>query len=107
MESLSSNKVTPGTLTQKSKLDSAEMNWLDFEVRMRDVIRELVQPVIQVGEQDRESVILLDRDQHNLRIRVKRIEQAVLNLDETGEKSYFDKADDKMLELKIYVEQNV
>ena len=83
------------------------MNWLDFEVRMRDVIKELLQPAVEVAEQDREYSILLDKDQQNLRTRVKRLELAILNLDETGEKTYFDKMDDKLSELKIFVEQNI
>jgi hypothetical protein len=31
----------------------------------------------------------------------------VLNLDETGEKTYFEKMDDKLSNLKIFVEQNI
>ena len=81
--------------------------WLNFEIRMRNVIKDLLQPVIEVSEQDRESMIMLDNNNQELISRIRRLEEAVLNVDETGEKTFFDKMDDKMTQLKIFVEQNI
>lgn len=84
-----------------------EMTWLDFEVRVRDMVLELLKPVVEVSEQDREACALLDKHTYNLGVRTQRLEQAVLNIDETGEKTLFDKMDEKMSALKIFVEQNI
>lgn len=80
---------------------------MNFEIRMRNVVKDLLQPVIEVSEQDRESMIMLDNNNQELVTRIRRLEEAVLNVSETGEKTLFDKMDDKMTQLKIFVEQNV
>ena len=52
-------------------------------------------------------MIMLDNNNQELISRIRRLEEAVLNVDETGEKTFFDKMDDKMTQLKIFVEQNI
>jgi hypothetical protein len=52
-------------------------------------------------------MVLLDTQNHELRTRIRRLEQAVLNINDLGERTLFDKMDDKLIQLKIFVEQNI
>jgi len=58
-------------------------------------------------EQDREAIAILDIHFQRTAARVRKLEQAVLNIDEKGERTLFDLMDDKMVALKVHVEQNI
>lgn len=41
--------------------NSAEIQWLDFETRMRKIIKDLVAPVIERVQEDRETMLILNK----------------------------------------------
>lgn len=43
-------------------VNSNEMQWLDFETRMRKIIKELVAPVVDRVQEDREAMLLFKRE---------------------------------------------
>lgn len=71
--------------------------WLNFEIRMRNIVKDLINPVVEVSQQDRESMVLLDSHNNELRTRIRRLEMAVLNVNDLGEKTLFDRMDDKLI----------
>ena len=49
----------------KSKVEKGiapadELMWMNFEIRMRVMIRDLIAPVTEVSQQDRENMVMLD-----------------------------------------------
>jgi hypothetical protein len=48
-------------MAKENLYTSVELDWFDFETRMRDVIHELVEPVIKRATEDREITVNLQR----------------------------------------------
>lgn len=68
-----------------------ELMWLNFETKMRGVIRELVTPVIDMSQRDREGMLILEEG-HNLQEdRLEKLEEAVFNIAKHGKETLFQK----------------
>lgn len=66
-----------------------ELMWLNFETKMRGVIRELVTPVIDMSQRDREGMLILEEG-HNLQEdRLEKLEEAVFNIAKHGKETLF------------------
>ena len=44
------------------KKTATELDWFDFETRMRDVIHELIEPVMRKATEDREQMLTVRRN---------------------------------------------
>ena len=65
--------------------------WLNFETKMRNVIRDLVTPVIDMSQRDREGMLILE-DGHNMQEeRIEKLEEAVFNIAKHGKETLFQK----------------
>jgi hypothetical protein len=64
--------------------NTAELDWFDFETRMRDVIHELIEPVIKRASEDREVSLGLQRKTELATKRLDQLENIVLK---TGKKN--------------------
>ena len=53
-----SNKSKGGFDAKNSFAD--ELMWLNFETKMRNTIRELIQPVVEMSQRDREGMLILE-----------------------------------------------
>lgn len=70
--------------TKHLKNRSTELDWFDFETRMRDVIDELIEPVIKRASEDREQALNCQRQITENSKRLEVLEGIVLN---TGRKA--------------------
>jgi hypothetical protein len=55
----------------EARKTATELDWFDFETRMRDVIHELIEPIMKRATEDREQALTLTR---NLGTHGKRID---------------------------------
>jgi hypothetical protein len=54
-------KMTTSVNRKEEGISTKELDWFDFETRMRDVIHELIEPVIKRASEDREVTLTLQR----------------------------------------------
>lgn len=80
------------------KKTATELDWFDFETRMRDVIHELIEPVMRKATEDREQMLTIRRNQENDEKRLDQLESAVLK---TGRKAtVFDEIQQKFVDIE-------
>ena len=80
------------------KKTATELDWFDFETRMRDVIHELIEPVMRKATEDREQMLTIRRNQENDQKRLDQLESAVLK---TGRKAtVFDEIQQKFVDIE-------
>ena len=53
------------------------MQWMDFEIRIRTNIKDLIEPVIMKGLEDRELIQKLERKRKNFEERIMVLEASV------------------------------
>ena len=53
--------------------------WLNFETKIRGVVRDLVQPVVEMSQRDREGMLILESSGHLSIERLEKLEEAVFN----------------------------
>lgn len=61
--------------------NGSELDWFLFETKMRNLVRELLEPVVERNEQESERYLILDKRQQALVKRLETIEFALLNED--------------------------
>jgi hypothetical protein len=78
--------------------NASELDWFDFETRMRDVIHELVEPIVKKAAEDREKMLSLQRGQENDGKRIDQLESAVLK---KGRKNtVFDEINQRFIDIE-------
>lgn len=68
-----------------------ELMWLNFETRMRGVVRTLLEPVINMSQADREGMIIIEDNFNGHDDRLAKLEEAIFNVALNGEDTLFDK----------------
>jgi hypothetical protein len=56
-EELVLTKMSSNVTRKEDAILTKELDWFDFETRMRDVIHELVEPIIKRASEDREIAL--------------------------------------------------
>ena len=74
---------------------------MSFETKIRGIIRDLMEPVLQKGLNDRNMILGLEKEDQNLDDRINLLEMAVYNKQTQGGKTKFDKIEERMLEVEI------
>ena len=72
-----------------------------FETRVRELMRELQEPVLQKGQKDREFILALEKADQAFDERVNLLEMAVYNKATKDGKTKFDQIEERMLEVEI------
>ena len=73
-----------------------------FETKIRDMMRDLVAPIIEKNRVDRELIFKLGKKDDDFESRVDLLEQAVYKKDpETGESLLFEQMEKQILEMSI------
>jgi hypothetical protein len=82
-----------------------DLDMMNFETKVRSLMRELIEPVIEKGQKDREMIMRLEMGQQKFADRVDLIEEACYNQKSKREgqvqKSKFDYIEDKIVQLEI------
>ena len=84
-----------------------ELMWLNFETRMRQVIRRLVEPVVDMSQKDREGMIILESNYNTQIERINNLEEAVFNISAHGEETLFEKMAKKIKKNEIYMKKKI
>ena len=53
--------------------------WLNFETKMRNIVRDLLTPVIDMSQRDREGMLILEGTSDSQTERLELLEEAVFN----------------------------
>ena len=67
-----------------------ELMWLNFETKMRGIIRELIVPVVEMSQRDREGMLILEGSNSQTLERVEKLEEAVFNKAANKKKTLFE-----------------
>jgi hypothetical protein len=70
--------------------------WLDFEVRMRSLMKNVISPVIDLTTEDREAFFDLDQRHEAALDRIDKLEEAVFRTYETKGRTIFHEYDEKL-----------
>ena len=84
-----------------------ELMWLSFETRMRNLIKGLVEPVVEISQRDREEMLVLSANFNGHDDRLAKIEEAIFNVAVNGEDTLFDKMARKIKNHGIYMQTEI
>ena len=80
-----------------SNLDkSEELQWMEFETRMRKNIKDLVAPVVERAQEDRGMLLKLRTAKKDYKTRIHALENAVFKTKDS--KTIFEKFENKLLD---------
>ena len=65
---------------KNTKVGEQDEEWMHFETKMRMVIHDLMQPIIEMSQQDRSSMLEINQHKQELEERIELLEQAVFNI---------------------------
>ena len=84
-----------------------ELMWLNFETRMRGVVRTLLEPVVDMSQKDREGMIILEDNFNGHDDRLAKLEEAIFNVALNGEDTLFEKMARKIKQHEIYMKTEI
>ena len=76
---------------------------MNFETKIRTLMRELIEPVLNKGQKDREMIMLLQRTDEDYETRINLMEQAIFEKQLINQRTRFDDIDDKFLHQNILI----
>lgn len=82
-----------------------ELMWLEFETRMRGLIRRVVEPALKLSLEDRENNLELEMKIEAVKDRTDLLEQALFQKNKQLSRTIFDDYTDKMSEMNIFLLQ--
>eukprot|EP00347_Sterkiella_histriomuscorum_P022302 403330961 len=111
-KSISSNMMSDCELEKMESIGSVvagqsyEIDWFDFETRMRKLIHEMIEPTVRKVNEDRDKIYKLKTDQDNHKRKLEDLEFAVIKTD--NKTNVFEDIFRSLakLETEIKVEQN-
>jgi hypothetical protein len=77
-----------------------EHNWLEFEVRMRTLMKNVVAPVIEVTTEDREVLFDMEQRHEQAVDRLEKLEEAVFRTYHEKGRTIFHEYDDRLSDMK-------
>ena len=82
-----------------------ELMWLNFETKMRNTIRELIQPVVEMSQRDREGMLILEGSGHLSIERLERLEEAVFNKSSNEKRTLFEQMQDQIKANEVHMKE--
>jgi len=79
------------------------MAWMDFETRMRDVIRDYVEPAIELSTADREKNIEHEKNIEKIKERLDLLDYAVFLKRADQKRTIFDIYEEKLADMKLFL----
>jgi len=100
--------ATPELANARGSIGAAdELMWLNFETRMRGVVRTLLEPVVEMSQKDREGMIILEDNFNGHDDRMAKLEEAIFNVALNGEETLFEKMAKKIKQNEIYMKTEI
>ena len=81
--------------------------WLNFETRMRTLVRGLLEPVVDMSQKDREGMLIIEENFNGHDDRLAKIEEAIFNVAKNGEETLFEKMAKKIKQHEIFMKQEL
>ena len=78
-----------------------DLDLIQFETKVRSIIRDLLDPVHNKGVKDRELIFNLDRVDKKLEERIELLEMAVYKKEPDTGRTKFDELEDRIIEAEI------
>jgi len=86
---------------------SDQLMWLNFETKMRGVVRTLLEPVVEMSQKDREGMLVLEDHFNGHDDRLAKLEEAIFNVAVNGEETLFEKMAKKIKQHEIYMKTEI
>jgi len=80
-----------------------DLDLMNFETKIRTLMRELIEPVLNKGQKDREMIMVLQRTDDDFESRLNLIEQALFEKQLINQRTKFDDISDKFLHQSILI----
>lgn len=77
--------------------------WLNFETRMRTMVRGLMEPVVEMSQADREGMLIIEGNFNGHDDRLAQLEQAIFNVALNGEETLFEKMAKKIKSHEVFM----
>ena len=84
-----------------------ELQWLNFETRMRAIVNDMLTPVVHISMKDREGMMILEQNWNGHDDRLAKIEEAIFNVAVGGEETLFDKMAQRIKAHEIYMKKEI
>ena len=81
--------------------------WLNFETRMRGLVRENLEPMVEISQKDREGMLVLEQNFNGHDDRLAKIEEAIFNVTVHGDETLFEKMAKKIKQHEIYMKTEI
>jgi hypothetical protein len=84
-----------------------ELMWLNFETRMRGVVRGLLEPVVEISQKDREGMLILEGNFNVHDDRLAKLEEAIFNVAVNSEETLFEKMAKKIKQHEVFMKTEI
>ena len=81
--------------------------WLNFETKIRGVVRGLIEPIVDMSQKDREGMLILEDNFNGHDDRLAKLEEAIFNVALNGEETLFEKMAKKIKQHEIFMKTEI
>ena len=78
-----------------------DLDLISFETKVRTLMRELIEPILNKGQKDREMILQLEKVDNDYEERLNILEASVFNKQLMNQRTKFDEIEEKFLETNI------
>ncbi len=78
-----------------------DLDLISFETKVRTLMRELIEPILNKGQKDREMILQLEKVDTDYEERLNILEASVFNKQLMNQRTKFDEIEEKFLETNI------
>ena len=72
---------------------------------MRGIVRDLLEPVVEMSQRDREGMLILEGSSYTQTERLENLEEAVFNKSANQKKTLFEQMQDQIKHNEIYMKE--
>mgnify|MGYP000942278218 CR=1 FL=1 len=78
-----------------------DVEHMNFEIKVRQLMRDLIEPLINKGKTDREMIFRMEKTEEGLARRLDVLEKAVYKKDDDGTPTLFVDMESKILQMQV------
>jgi hypothetical protein len=79
------------------------MDQMNFEIKVRQLMRDLIEPLINKGKTDREMIFRMEKAEEGYAKRLDVLEKAVYKKDDDGQPTLFADMEARLMDVQIGV----
>ena len=84
-----------------------ELMWMNFETRMRGIVRTLLEPIVDISRADRSGMLILEANFGGHDDRLAKLEEALFNTSVNNEETLFEKMAKKIKQNEIHMKTTI